>query len=212
MHSASMLLLPLLAFLVLWWIGYALVHRYDFSSKTVKRLDYFWLGAAALGLCIASFDAVKTDARVNAADGPLQYRAQLATVRIYFDDLRGICRPSIRTQFSPPDYDAIVNAIGRSCTWAKKVHEQLPRLASVSFDDYLSFPSLPELPPSKYDPGLVDDARASLERLRDIHRSTVNNNGLAASNSGLLRFWLTILLAVALAVRFTKLHAELRTT
>jgi hypothetical protein len=189
------------------------------SKRWWKRLDYVWLTFAALGLVGAAAEVRRSTA--NSQLGLFQDQASRALRDVhgeaeFLSRSPGVlCRTFTRSEYSPPpaEFDRIQSEYTKACDWAKKVEARLPREISVPLAkiDTNSLPQRPVI--SESEPiHLTDD----LYRQIEFYNSSVQTvRGLAGRSKRENLEWTLILLgpfllAIALAIRFTKVTGELR--
>lgn len=177
-----------------------------------KRVDYVWLAMATLGL----LGGVSEVRRVFAVG---QIATEQSLVQSTFEDLRheirflnsaAVCRQFIRGEFSPPDFDAIQKEYDAVCDFAKRILGQLPEgppadLSQLHLDDRPHVTAKSLLDTLK---GL-DDRAAWYRRARKTYDDTVEASGRTSFESSAL-IMAPLLLAVALALRITKVTGEIR--
>jgi hypothetical protein len=212
------LLGPLCLFGLLWLLLYLFIRRANSNRKIVnadnlKRLDFVWLTVAVFGLYLSGYDTIKSTAVIHGADARSEYNWQ-------FDDLKfeithaAVCQfHYVKSSWSPSNFDEVNRQNDLDCAWVHQVDAQLSELERPNFEQFL-YPSMPSLKKGKFrDPQVADIAkkRIALEKLHEqavIYARTAEfaGQGLGDKRGG------PYLLAIALAIRFAKVHAELRMT
>lgn len=184
-----------------------------------KVVEYIWLGFAALGL----FGAVEQVREIAARDqiSMFQQRATVALstlrslVTIYQSNPGPVCRTFTRSEYSPPqeEFEKIQREYNEACAWFKQVVSTIP--AEVP------------MPPRLIEwASVLQGANFSLGDLKDIIRGihqqvdyyngrvgdllTVYNATQRTTLEETLVFLGPFLLAIALALRITKVTGEMR--
>jgi hypothetical protein len=207
---------PIIVFAVFYFALYGTIRRFRndrriVNSRNLKRLDFFWLGVAAVGLYFAGEDTVKADAAVRAADAREEYR-------IAYDDLKSELDPQpvvctlhyVKSPASPPDFDAAERQRRFDCEWARRVKSQITALDRPDFEEY-RFPEMPSLRKEPHEASMVDYLLRVRKRLEVLHEEAVDYSRVSQyveRESGGKKGGV-YLLAAALAVRFGKVHGEL---
>jgi hypothetical protein len=178
-----------------------------------KRVDYLWLPLTLLGVASTAGSNRQIIARqwLNLADIRFAYaqRDLERTVRV---DLPAMaCRTFIRTQYSPPgkQLDSLQQQYDAACAWTRKAAEHLPKgdvatRSALSSTDFAT----PEYLPSEIVRALTFAIKYYNGRLVDIQRLQ------KATERSEVELTLSLLgpalIAVALAVRITKVTGELQ--
>lgn len=196
-----------------------LVRRMKLGKVAWKRIEYLWLAFAALGL-LAGVAQVRV-ITANAQVAMFQDRAASAfsSVRSLAQLLSSspgtVCGTFIRSEFSPPRdaFDAIQKDYDRACEWFKAIVKAIPseQPAPLTPINPSSLPRRPEASAA----GLVDMIggfftqlgyyNRQAEILDDLLRKT-RRTGVEDS----LVYLGPFLLAIALALRITKVTGEIR--
>ncbi|MBI4317544.1 MAG: hypothetical protein HY675_03560 [Chloroflexi bacterium] len=176
-----------------------------------KRVDYFWLGCAALGL-LAGATEVRRLLAGNLVEGQRQYvAASYDSIRVQLRLMTGavVCRQFQRTEFSPHDLEQVQKEYDAVCSFAKQAQQRLSPEPPESVEvlksmtrpvvgDQLLNDILTEfdLTTREYERirRLFDDMRVASER------STAETAFAIAA---------PLLLAFALALRITKVSGEI---
>jgi hypothetical protein len=207
---------PTCLFVALYAVFYLLVrglrsNKRIINSKLLKRLDFVWLTVAAGGLFFAGFDLIKSDAALRGADARSEYRWHLDGLKTWLRGGPTICRLRfVKSQWSPRNFDALVQQQSADCVWARKVAAQVRSFDSATFDD-LEFPTMPALPNAPIHDAAIENIFEERKALEIAHAQVVRSGWVGQNverNADRRRIAL-YLLAFALAVRFAKVHGEL---
>jgi hypothetical protein len=198
-----------------------LVRWLNLGKKGWKRVDYIWLGFTALGF----FGAV-SQARIYAAGAQVsQYQGRAAASLTALHDLvnmlaakpGAVCRTFIRSEYSPPadEFAQVQREYNEACQWIGKVATNLPTQIQapakpISREFLGSSPSvttgdLRDIIEGVYRQlGYYNRDAALVAKLhKQAERTETENTMILVS---------PFLLAVALALRITKVTGELRLT
>ena len=178
-----------------------------------KRVDYVWLGAAALGILSASAQLNHTVAQSYIENSEAARTVSMyGLLRHFLDGPFWVCLPRNRTEFSPPDFDAIIKEQQELCQQGIELARRLP---SKLPDDYPSLESMGYTrigENAKYEPdfGKMIETGAQMYRdQRDRYKGFV-----AASKPSswevIVNTFGPLLLAFALALRITKVSGEIK--
>ena len=184
-----------------------------------KRSDYFWLGIAVLGLL-----GSVADVRMASAERQLKnveqgaegsFRVLKLNLTNFADRPGHLCRTFVRNEYSPPpeEFERTQNEYNLACKWIKGVNDNLGKRTTsppVPIEP-TSLPDRPKLTDSAINElfGEVDqqfafyaaDVAALVELQQSSHRSDAEL---------VLVFYSPFLLAVALALRITKVTGEIK--
>lgn len=211
MNSTNFLVLLVVFILI---FHYLFVWRKNLSKKAWKKVDFFWLGAAALGLI-----SLAVDVRVNVATKWLPIEKNYAEGMlspVYYmtnnPEQSHFCRIFTKTSLSPDNIDEIDLQYQLACKWLKEVSllikqaskDELPR---ISFD---KFPNV-----NFDDSALNEDVDYLKNWLEDYQRQLkiIDKTESAMAQSELEKFFFYIgpfLICVALALRITKVSGEIK--
>jgi hypothetical protein len=193
-----------------------LVRYFKLSSISWKRVDYIWLGFAALGLIAAAAqvrELVATDQidmfqqRANAGLSRLRGSATLLG-----SDSGPVCRTFVRSQYSPPqeEFDRIQQEYNRVCGWFKQIGSAIPRELPIP-PKLTTLPSGPDASINDLK-NIIDSFYQQLEFYnQDVEAfSTVYNARKRSRLENLLVYLGPFLLAAALALRVTKVTGEIK--
>jgi hypothetical protein len=218
---------PLPFFAKLWVVGIIfivfmvlldliLVRWRRISAVAWKRVDYIWLGFAALGL----IGAVAQSRQLTATNF-LPYASQTKSldfrnIRQYIEMEVGspaICRTFTRTQYSPPPEEAerILHEYNRVCEWFNQVSATFPKTEPSGEIPFTSLPASPEV--------TLKDLRETVAGLRvtfDYYNERARYVAMLRASTEhsdaeqALTLVSPLLLAFALALRITKVTGEVR--
>jgi hypothetical protein len=177
-----------------------------------KVADYVWLGAAAIGLLTATTDVRQIFAPTAVEWSEWRRNRAYEELRHEVEFLSGsaVCRTFIRTEFSPANLTEMQAEFDRVCERFGEMLSTLPQIPPESLNEN----ELRDRPPVE-DTILLDlygDLDAAIVRFSEAKRvlaesrESVRRTGLEIS----LVATAPILLALALALRVTKVSGELR--
>lgn len=188
-----------------------LIVRLRLGDIAWKRVDYVWLGAAALGLVSASASA---DRFLSARYLETFERPRTATayqfLRALIADSPGVCVPRRRTEYSPPDFDQILTEQEIVCRDAAKVAAVMPKT-------FLEFPPLEQ---TGFQP-FGHDAPSQQYFIRDVSRAAseyresqgrfarLSSSAKLTGADEVMLVLSPLLLTFALALRVTKVSGEI---
>jgi hypothetical protein len=196
-----------------------LVFWLKLGKRAWKAIDYVWLGFAALGLIGAAGQARQELAQnrisfsESRADGMYSLAKSLADS--YSKDPGAVCRKFIRGQYSPPEaeLDRTQHEYDLACEWFKSVAMKLP----LSYDRReITNEALP--PDPVVTAGDLKDILAGFHKQVDYYNVSAKQHAelLRAATHSDMEITLTmlspLLLALALALRITKVTGEIRLT
>jgi hypothetical protein len=190
----------------------AFVWKWKLRRTGWKIVDYIWLTMAVLGL-VAGVSEVR---RMFAA---AQIESQRSLMLSRYEDLRravqflsgdAICRQFVKSEYSPPNLESIQQEYNQVCDYARQLYAKMtPKppedLESIGITDR---PSVAQRLLSDI-LNRLDDHAAWFLSAKSAYRHTVK----AAERSALERTLMAmspLLLAVALALRITKVTGELK--
>jgi hypothetical protein len=203
---------------VTWGVVYVVFARlYPLRKRGWKIVDFFWLGATALGL-------IGTAGQVR----QLVATAQINMLETFAEtDLRGlqhaadglaadpgaVCRTWIRTQYSPPPEESarIARDFANVCEYFKAVSGALKRVKAGDLVQSHHLPRQPVVPEVDLR-SILDSFRADVERTNQTVtnllqlRSAAKRTDIETS----LIILSPLLLAIALGLRLGKVNGELR--
>jgi hypothetical protein len=177
-----------------------------------KRVDYYWLGATALGVFAASAQASHylSDIYLRGFEIP---RTEFAyqTLHSELQDPSGVCLPRVKTEYSPPDFDEIVKEQESICQWAKSNAAAMPSVLPTPFPLLENLGYKPFSGPAKYEADLIRRIGDFAQQYRDQQKRYAEFSASLTRSD--LEDSLTVLgpllLASALALRITKVSGEI---
>ncbi len=190
----------------------AFVRVLKLRAVTWKKLDYVWLGIAALGLLGAASEVRRT----AAAD---QLSNQRSILNWAYDDLRrevgfmsgaAVCRHFVRTDYSGADFDAMQREYDAVCEFAKQLSTRLPAepppdLEALRLGDR---PKTTDVILRYVFAGLDRESGSYLHARRALDQTVAASQRTVGEKTlGVLG---PLLLAIALALRITKVSGEIR--
>jgi hypothetical protein len=203
-----------LIFLVLLAIFHLVLVRLSAHDDVFwKKVDYVWLGAAAIGLFTASAQVNRTLAQSYLESGEATRTvAMYDLLRHFLDGPFWVCMPRQRTEFSPADFDQIVREQQDLCKKATDLASRMPKVLPVDYPtlESMGYERIGET--AKYEPefGKMIEHWAQLYREQQGRYKAF----LAASKQGGWELAISLigplLLAFALALRITKVSGEIK--
>ena len=196
-----------------------LVRWLKLSKVAWKRVDYICLGFGAIGLlgAVAQVRMESASAQLDMYEGRAVHNFESVKyfVGSYASSPGAICRAFVRSEYSPPpdEFQRAQNEYNVACAWMKQMNEALAKhVASPQKSiDRTSLPSRPNV---------------SDNMLKDIFRSVDDQFGYFDQSmedlviirvkseytytEKLLVFLAPFLLAIALAIRITKVTGEIK--
>lgn len=183
-----------------------------------KRVDYIWLGIAALGLISMSTDVRNWLAVEEAKWAKERAEAKFSLLRYYAGGDKPpeyICIKFVRNEQSPDDFDEIQAEYDEFCEWNKRLLADLP--TRLPDDD-----ELPDLKYPDYKPEKNPKNKVLIEYISNIKKyfeyyQTDRNEYITLKKASFKSdfektlFYLSpILLCIALALRITKVTGEIK--
>jgi hypothetical protein len=200
---AFLLLLAVMHLVLLLWL--------KLDDLSWKKVDYVWLGAAALGLMASSAQA----GRMLSERYLITERASVASAYSLLRDTLssppGVCMPRSRTEWSPPEFDAIVKEQVHLCSKALEVAERMkpllddfPPLEETGFQ-VVGEQAVYERDLARHINEVANEYRQYQQRYAALLQSTRQSTPeLMFSVLG------PLLIAFALALRITKVTGEIK--
>lgn len=216
LSNSFIAVIALVVLLVIFHALFIYIRASRLNEKGWKIVDYIWLGCAAFGLIFLS-----SDARTSLADiwSPIEQRYTDATFRAiksYADDAENsyFCtHAGQRTKNSPPELELISQDFRTACKWRQEL-DLVVNATLKNEHPKLTFHDIPSA--TFHDEGFIDSELQWLEEIfqdyrRDVVRlrDTQSRAELTAWEL-LLKLTAPILICIALALRITKVTAELR--
>lgn len=177
-----------------------------------KKVDYIWLGVAALGI-LGTAGALRRELASRFVDtAEIRARFSYDFARYQMTNLSGpaVCQTFIKSEFSPPNFEERQEESNRVCEFGRgalnRIPEQMPK--ESSFPDFGKWPEVKD--------DLLREMFSQIDQAIDryrVSRNTLDRLRYDARNSSLddsLLFLSPYLFAIALALRITKVTGELR--
>ena len=212
--SGSVTALCVFFFFALLALHFAFVYQWPFSANTWRKADYWWLAFLVLGLVGAAGDVRRARAPDEVTTREARLTTSLSIARFVVSGGYH-CMHYVRSDFSPPNLEEIQAQRDRLCAWTREILNALPEAAPVEVDDLellsaLSMPAISNAP-------LISEAQDVEEAIEDLHAAADSLNQARAllEPTSWEQFWTFFyppLLALALALRITKVTGEVRLT
>ncbi len=191
-----------------------LVRWIPLSKVAWKKVDYVWLSLAMLGI-IGGVGAARQQIAINfisLAESRITFAEEQIKERLEFGRGPAICRTFVRSEFSPPpeEFNRIQREYDEQCNWFRTVSEKLQDTTFVKREILRleDFGILPSGGDEWATSNLKDAAQwynNALKAYKELSKARHRSN---------LEFTLTVvgpfLLAIALALRITKVTGEIR--
>lgn len=197
-------------FLIIFHVLFLKVWPLD--KKRWQIVDYLWLGLAVLGLFAGTAQVRKIVAQnqISLENTYMVSTYERLKDQISFLTSSAVCRKFNRTEYSPKNFDAIQIEYDNVCSFGGQLNSRTPAdppedLKVLKLDEH----------PTVTD-GLLTDMLSSVKEKAKIYIEArrVYDQTVDAQNSTYLEIVLTfsapLLLAIALALRITKVTGELR--
>jgi hypothetical protein len=182
-------LFPIVLFLVLYATGYFAVKKLHPSSKMLKKIDFVWLSVAVLGLMFSSYDLVKTDAKIHAAQARSEYRRNFSSLRNSISTL----------SFCDPNTSILAKQI-HACHWSLQVSALFPVLDKLYSDPGGYFPDIPQIQSTNLDDALgIKEIQTYWHAIHDSYEQWIRYEYIAMSENAPSKRIGLFLLAAALA-------------
>ena len=179
-----------------------------------KKVDYVWLPLALLGV-IGGVGSVRQEiasGMASTAESRLQFAAREIEDRLAFGRGPAICRTFVRSEYSPPpeEFDRIQRAFDEECKWFRAASERLQG-TPFSKQEILRLEDF-GTPPSGGDKWAASSLQDALRRYNETVTKAKELSD--AKRRSEIEFLLAIvgpfLLAIALALRITKVTGEIK--
>ena len=203
------------ALLVFHW---ALVFRWPLGKTAWKKVDYVWLSLALLGIFGLASETRQIFARSMKAWADTRLEASIARLQMRLDNYTegsALCRKFNRTELSPPpgELEKIQNEYDAMCEWHRTIKPIFPK-STTEIRDEINPKRLQPIP-EVTDP-ILSVAQTALTSAVENFNSALRAQRYLQKKSQrdeieFLIFILSpILLAIALALRLTKVTGEIR--
>jgi len=214
--SLRVILLVFVGALVIFHVVFVFIAKLD--KKAWKWVDYFWLSFALIGLVgqVAESRRITATGFRSMSEAKVESNFRILRDRIdFYANSEAFCRQPVRTASSPPEeeFNRIKLEFDRACAWAKKYASTMPRTVQ---------PPFAEVAWNEFTYAQNEASSVTKGSMDSIHQSVDDFNLLVREHAGLLEsqekseFERTLamlsplLLAVALALRITKVTGEIR--
>lgn len=204
----------LLLFLLLLTLSHLLVFPKNLSKRAWKKVDYIWLGVAALGLL-----SLASDVRISIAKNWSEIESSraissLERLRYFYStpDNTHFCMQFVKSALTPDDVHERQKQHDLRCAWFKDVAnilkelepEKLPeismdKLPIPTFDDEYLLETVNNI--EKHVNWYNEDRRQAIETASLLSKTNLEKN---------LFYFSPFLLCLALALRIAKVTGELR--
>lgn len=191
------------------------IYAHTLGSVAWKRVDYVWLSMALLGMLGAVGSGRELVAR-NLLDGArarLESSWRFMEMDIEFGTSVAVCREFIRSPFSPPpqELEQLQRGFNEQCEWFKRAATALRGLKKEEWP-LIDFKRLFGLVPDGGERHVSTSFTRAVESYNDSVRE-MRTLEAEAKSTGLelvVRLLGPALVAMALALRMTKVTAEIR--
>lgn len=196
------------------FLHWLLIKVLKLGKRQWKEIDYIWISMSTLALFGASTTLRKALATraIDLASARLQ--GSYSTLKFQLENLSGgaVCRTFIRTEMSPPDFDEIEKEFDSVCKYGRGARSRLtkePPTDERAVDDL----ALKDRPPVK--DAMLNSIYKQYDRTYEWFLETVDAyNGVRSRAENSLFDIIVMLLsphllAIALALRMTKVTGEL---
>ena len=192
---------------------YLFVWRKNLSKRQWKKVDYWWVALAFMGVitAISKVDLRFVDHEIEDLTNRLPGQYQSIHTRLAPPNLANLCKESVKREFPPADYDSIVADYKKSCLWATTAFYIL---SAIDTNNYSTFPT------SKLPPVTVNN-KVILFTMNELRKDIVVYNVMVAtlekdkklkkdSSEDLATYFAPLFLIAGLALRITKTSGELK--
>jgi len=191
---------------------YLFIRKFPLCNKTWKRLDYLWLGVAAIGLI-----SLASNIRIDIASNWVDFERQRATS--YFSITGFLQENPVDTYYcmeiatsdnSPPNIDEIIQDFDAACTWREEVHVLLSNLKPEELPE-IPLASLPKMGTQQLTFTDIENWLTKMTAEYNAQRQIYYDTVALSKRSGFenfLEFLAPYLLSFALAIRITKVTYE----
>ncbi|MEP4958777.1 MAG: hypothetical protein ABJU19_05595 [Roseobacter sp.] len=169
-----------------------------------KLVDLCALVLGAVGFLVPAFEVQRIGFEIEANAQRGWTGGELSGLKNWTDVMLTNCRPSVRSEYSPPDFDLLVEESEEVCRWAEQLNEFVTGLDRDNYQEVpggilTSFPSVREAPMRYHKVEVFEFLNGWNQHVRE--RKAVEANALRAPPVGLLLFSPYLLaLAFSLAV------------
>lgn len=193
-----------------------LVYKSPLTKSEWKQCDYLIIGLAVVGLSGAISASQQSFIPLLTERSESRLMLAIYGVQLNIDSAEiAACRKFIRNEFSPPaeKFDNLQKEFDSMCTWFKKTNVELSKLLKEK-----TFPiNFKKYPPPVTNNQYFLEMIEKLEKAISNYHIEINNNNKVTKAlvqpTELERIWKLIsptFIAIALALRMTKITGELR--
>ena len=192
-----------------------LVKWLPLSKQDWKKVDYVWVSLALLGVMggVGSARREFASNENSIAKSRLEFAETQVQERLAFGHSSAICRKFVRTEYSPPqeEYDRIQRDFDEECAWFRSATERLPQ-TSFAKHDTLNIDDLGLPIPKGGDSFAVSSLQQSIVWYNQAVAlaKTVAQAMDRSEFEEFMAFIGTAVIAVAVALRLTKVTGEIR--
>lgn len=191
------------------------LHVAPLTSIGWKRVDYIWLSMALLGLlgAVGAGREVVAKNVLNLEKFRLESTRRYAEGRADFGTSIAVCRQFVRSEFSPPVelFDALQREFDSQCAWFKKASKALMEKAREE-PAPIDFSATFGVAPAGGDRQIYESFQNSINgynaAVKDVQ--TLQQQAKPTELELMVRLLGPLLVALALALRITKVSAEIR--
>lgn len=179
-----------------------------------KKVDYLWLSLVVLGLIGGVGSARQEIARgiAASAESRLESAEDLVEDRLSFGQSSVICRTFIRSESSPPPevLDQMQREFDQECAWFRAASDRLPTTPFVK-RQFLRIEDFGN-PPSGGDRSAITNLEYSIRQYNEAVAKVekISNAAGPSDIEAFIQILGPVLLAIALALRLTKVTGEIR--
>lgn len=186
------------------------------DDDTWKKVDYVWLGAAALGLIALSATAEQWMSRAfldnsETARTASAYSLLRSHLEMGASPSSPLCMKRIRSEFSPPDFDQIVQEQQDLCSRVREMTNSMPKSLAPPFPPLEKTGFIPFAGSIKYEAWYVSEANkeAEIYRVQQAKYAQLEESSKTSSWQTFYTVMGPLILSFALALRITKVSGEL---
>ena len=196
---------------------FVLIKFFKLSAIAWKRVDYIWLSMAAFGLFATSsqVDQYLSGQLLQNLEIP-RAENDYRLLRRWVDDAAkpesSICIVRVRSDFSPDDFDDIVQEQQSQCSYFKSLNTNMPSSVSYPLKPLVELGYVQYLGTTNYESFYVETLQKYASEYEE-QRDLVLSRELALQTSTfefLMMLFGPLLLCLALALRMTKVTAEIQ--
>lgn len=189
-----------------------LVRWLRLGRKAWKRVDYMWLAVSAVGLL-----GTATDVRRMMASSQMGYANgyKASAYGLLLDEVGtlgsiAVCRPFTRSEWSPSNLDEIQREYDSVCDFGRQLRSGLPSEPPEKLDTapFVKRPSVTDRMLKQ----IYSELDSEVGRYESVETAIAKTTAAAGRSSGELTLSILspLLLAIALALRITKVTGELK--